>query len=1118
MTAPIETDSITQRVTQPAASNLDVTNVTRGIDAPHTDNTPDTNNVGTQERAADGIDDVDPLTQNIFSLFARQAERNPDAVAIIGAVAVTYRDLAERASAIAENLVRRGLPDQATVGVLMHRDPQLIATLLGVFKAGFAYVPLDPEDPPERARLMVVGSRCSLVIGNADLLARLKIVLTDNLTDNFNDTDSADGSSPQHGPELRHPALRGSELRSPELLGAELRGPELRGPEIRWPEPHGLELVDVNRIGVRSAQAIAAPATCAEGGERLAYVLFTSGSTGQPKGIEVEHRSVANLLLAARDLLGFTERDRYLAVSTVGFDISVAELFLPLVTGGSLLLRDRHLLMQPTRMAEEIARHKVTVVQTGPSVWSAILDAVSEFPRVRVAITTGEAVSPATAQRLCDVADHVWNLYGPTETTVWATAHEVSKHESTSESRYESKFESTSSSAYIETLSSHELASMAEKLELGSNTVASSVSAPIGTPLSNIDAMVVDESGHRVDNGIHGELWLSGIALARGYCGNPKLTRERFVVVDSGHRWYRTGDLVAQDDDGVLHYFGRNDDQIKVRGVRIEPMEVESALLSTPGVERAAATWFDTGGESRSLIAAIVRAPGASVNPRDLHDHVAGLLPPAMVPSRFIFVEALPLSPSGKIDRKAIRAEAAKRTHEPNTHEPNAHEPNTHEPNAHEPNAHEPNTHTVATADTGPADLSQTISGAGAEPAMTDTERRMRDIWERTLRISEITREDHFFTIGGDSLVAVAMAMSAEDEFGVSIPIRTLFESPTLRRFAARIDELMLGLDATSGPIDSNELQGSGRRHGVDDREPNANFVFPLVDDGAGRAVFFNSVDLKMARRGLWNLDCPLYAISHWAQGTGFVRADTVEELAAVHVRGLKSIQPHGPYRIAGFSFGGLLAVEMAQQLHRSGDTVEILFLLDPSEPSWVDAVPLNRHHAERPYTQAGPTASRSLTSWAKGHLAAAPRSPVAAANYVRTRARQNGRYLYAHILNLGGRFSAWQWLNYQLVHLHGRHPGAVSTRLLPHDRWPAFWYASVRLAKSYKVRPYTGKVVTVFSSRGEAFAAWPDLLGERHTSYVIDGHHLDMFSDSAISEWTAVLHDALVSLPTSAQ
>ncbi|MEK7424138.1 MAG: amino acid adenylation domain-containing protein [Actinomycetota bacterium] len=893
---------------------------------------------------------------NLYELVARQARRRPDAVAIIDRGPVTYGDLMARTDRIARALAGRGLRAEAPVGVLMRRDADLPATLLAVLKVGACYVPLDLDDPPARLAGMIRGASCELVVGTGTLLTAL----------------CADDAK-----------------RADETLGAEL-----------------LDVADLLEAGCPVDGADPLDDGCddlgvAPGGDRLAYVLFTSGSTGAPKGVEVEHRSVVNLLHAARHLLAFDESDRYLAVSTIGFDISVAELFVPLITGGSLLLRDRRLLLDPVALATEIRDHRVTVVQTGPTVWSTVLAAVPDFPRLRVAISTGEAIAPAVADRLIGTADHVWNLYGPTEATVWATGHRLGPPSGT--------------------------LSVLESPSAAPGAVASSVSAPIGVALDNVKAVVVGHDGEDVPDGTEGELWLGGAALARGYRGNELLTNDRFVVRGE-HRFYRTGDTVSRDAQGVLHYFGRSDDQIKVRGVRIEPMEVESAILAVPGVMAAAATWFESATGARSILAAVVPQPGVQLLPRQLHDALADMLPGPMIPSRFVFCDTLPRSSSGKVDRTAIR-------------------------------------------DLGHEDAGGRV---GVQPPLTATERRLIGVWELTLGVDAVARDDHFFTIGGDSLVAVTMMLEVEEVFAVSLPIRVLFESPTLQGLAARIDEAMVRPDAWS----------------------NAEYVFPLVE-GEGTPFFFCGIDLKMARRGLWGVDCPLYAVSQWAQGKGFLQARSVEDLARKQLEAITSIQPCGPYRIGGFSFGGLIAFELAHLLRDRGDEVELLFLLDATEPYRTVAAPRDK------------SVRQSLLSRTSAHLA----SLDGVHGLVRG-ARNIAKRVMVNVVNLGGRVPTWQWLNYKIVHLYGRHPSHISTRLVPKDRWPAYWYTSLRLAKSYVARPYDGPAAAVFLDEGERSASWRALLEPGTATFIVETPtHGELFAEPAVSRWLEFLRP-LVSTP----
>jgi acyl carrier protein len=253
----------------------------------------------------------------------------------------------------------------------------------------------------------------------------------------------------------------------------------------------------------------------------------------------------------------------------------------------------------------------------------------------------------------------------------------------------------------------------------------------------------VDENGRPVAHGQTGELCLGGLGLARGYCRSPELTAQKFTALGpSGERFYRTGDLAAWSADGDLLYYGRADDQMKIRGHRIDPGEVEAALQAHPGVRQAAATWFETASGSRSILAAIVPSGAGTVSARDLYDWLAQRLPGPMIPSRFDFCEALPQSPSGKIDRQALRKMAA-------------------------------------------AEIARPRSEA---EELTPTERAVGSIWCAVLGRESVHATDHFFTIGGDSLSAVRVLTRLEADRGIDLPVQALFESPTLRAFAARLD------------------------------------------------------------------------------------------------------------------------------------------------------------------------------------------------------------------------------------------------------------------------------------------------------------------------------------------
>lgn len=871
---------------------------------------------------------------NLAALFTRQAIETPDATAVIGERLWTYRELQRRMTDHAKGFASLGLPPETTVAVLMPREGDMVALLLAILWSGLAYVPIDPEDPPERGLGIQRAAGCRLVVGPPEQLVLL-----------------ASTAGRDALPEMMAPA-------------------------------------DLTRAG----KALDCP-DCAPGQDRLAYVLFTSGSTGAPKGVEIEHRQLVNLLLASRDLLCFDKTDRYLAIATIAFDISVVEMFLPLLVGGSLLLRSRSLLRDPARLVVELKDHGVTVVQLGPSSWSVLLQSGAAFPHLRVAISTGEPITPSLATRLPQIADLALNLYGPTETTVWATGYRLST----------------------------------EPAESRPGT--SRISAPIGTALEGCLVLVAGPDGNAVAEGQEGELLIGGAGVARGYRSRPDLTAERFVRLGPDQqRYYRTGDLVRADPDGVIHYFGRNDEQLKIRGVRIEPREVEQALLNVAEIEQAAATWFDAGTGTRGIVAAVVWRRGQSLPFEKLHGMLGRTLPGAMVPSRFVALEHLPQTASGKIDRAAIRTASA---------------------------------YSVA-----PREPSY-----GRSLLLSDTEARLTLIWQKALGLDRVELDTHFFSEGGDSLSAISMAMDVEKAFDLTIDPNSVWDAPRLYDFARIVE----------------------RARGQPDDLRNRRTVFPLVREGKGAPLFFSNIDLKLGRAGLWTAGCPLYAVAQWAVGQGFGKAGSIAGLAAQQIAEIRAIQKLSPYRIGGYSLGGLIALEIARQLQEQGYEVELLFLLDPMAP-------VRYQGSETGEVVKAPGFVRPpLVQRIGAQVRALARAPGSEAPKAMTRAAQAFR-----------RLTIWQRLEYHLVDLYGRHPGDITRALLPASRWPAFWYAARKLARSHVARPYDGRCLAVFDERAERHGIWSALLSGDADIVTIDATHLGMFVAPTIGQWMDRLAEAL--------
>ncbi|GII04685.1 non-ribosomal peptide synthetase [Planobispora takensis] len=424
--------------------------------------------------------------------------------------------------------------------------------------------------------------------------------------------------------------------------------------------------------------------------DALAYVIYTSGSTGRPKGVTVPHRGVVNLVTS----LGFTEAERMLLLTSLSFDIAGLEIFGPLLAGGTVVIAPPY---GTGSLGELVARHEVTTVQAPPSVLAEILERLpSGLPRV---FSGGEPLPVHLAGRIHRVAGQLWNLYGPTETTIWSTVHRVPP----------------------------DAAAMS-----------------IGVPVANTVAHVLDAAMEPVPPGVAGELYLGGDGLARGYHGRPGLTAERFVAdpFGDGARLYRTGDLVRRSPDGGLEFLGRVDDQVKVRGVRIEPGEVEAALSAHPAVTRAVAAVREDAPGGRALVA-YVQYAGAEVPAGELRAFLQTRLPSTMLPSLYVPVAGFPRLPNGKLDRAAL-----------------------------------------------PSPLGDGGAAPAAGPS-TASEELVHEVWCEVLGREDLGIDDDFFDVGGHSLLGTRVIARICSEIGVDLPLNALFTARSIRRLAAVVEELL---------------------------------------------------------------------------------------------------------------------------------------------------------------------------------------------------------------------------------------------------------------------------------------------------------------------------------------
>jgi amino acid adenylation domain-containing protein len=438
----------------------------------------------------------------------------------------------------------------------------------------------------------------------------------------------------------------------------------------------------------------------------LAYVLYTSGSTGRPKGVQIRHGALANLLHSAGELVRLTRDDVLLAVTTLSFDIAGLEIWLPLITGARVVVASRAAAADGDRLAALLRETRATTMQATPATWNLLLASGWREGAGLKVLCGGEAMPWKLASRLLANGCRVWNMYGPTETTIWSTAHEVEP-----------------------------LRDAANDTDIVS----------IGRPLANTEVYVLDPHRQLLPAGVPGELYIGGAGLARGYLGRDELTRERFVPhpfsAIPGARLYRTGDRVRYRPDGTLEFVGRIDHQIKLRGFRIEPGEIEGTLREYPGVREAVVALHDGGEREPSLVAYLTRRAGSELQIGDILEHARRRLPPYMVPSALIELDRIPLTPAGKVNRRAL-----------------------------------------------PAPTRKDILAQDRHVAPRNgVEARLVALWERTLGIEPIGIRDNFFHLGGHSLLVARLFSEMEAAFGKRLPLATLFEAPTIEELAAML-------------------------------------------------------------------------------------------------------------------------------------------------------------------------------------------------------------------------------------------------------------------------------------------------------------------------------------------
>ncbi|MBN2715728.1 MAG: amino acid adenylation domain-containing protein [Deltaproteobacteria bacterium] len=489
----------------------------------------------------------------LHELVSMQVQKSPDKIAFkCGQSQLSYGDLHVKSNRLAHYLRKNGVTKGSLVGVYLYRSTEMMVAILAILKAGAAYVPLDPKFPNDRLNYIVDVTNIPVLITQTSLAGNLQIK---DATAFCIDGDAAQLDS-----------------ESIENLSVELDAAD------------------------------------------RAYVLFTSGSTGKPKGIPIHHEAVVNFLLSMAKQPGISSEDVLLAVTTLSFDISILELFLPVIQGATVVIASSDDAVNGEALLRLIEDEQITVLQGTPSSWQILLGAgLGKHSKLKI-LCGGEAMPQKLSAQLCDVSSDVWNMYGPTETTVWSTCCKVEKD------------------------------------------------APIriGAPIDNTQLYIVDEQLRLVPPGVAGELVIGGAGVSHGYLNRPDLNKTQFgddpFQEHFANRIYRTGDLARYHFDGSLEHLGRTDSQIKLRGFRIELSEIESVLSGFPQVRQCAVVLARKSSNDSRLVAYVTHSSAAALSESEMMDFLRKALPDYMVPTFFEQLDAMPMTANGKIDRKRLPA------------------------------------------------------------------------------------------------------------------------------------------------------------------------------------------------------------------------------------------------------------------------------------------------------------------------------------------------------------------------------------------------------------------------------------------------------------------------------
>ncbi|AHF17054.1 non-ribosomal peptide synthetase [Niabella soli] len=707
--------------------------------------------------------------KTVAGLFEEMVRQYPDNSALgFGGETLTYRQLNELANREANFLLARGLKKGDIVGLVLERAPQVIISMLAVLKCGGAYLPIDPGFPEDRINFMLEDSEARFVLVNNTFSGKL------------------------------NPAA---------------------------------SLIVIENIKQELLQAATAVTNIPVSGGDLAYLLYTSGSTGKPKGVMVSHKNLLNFLLSMKDIFRTGIHTKLLSVTTISFDIAGLEIYLPLISGGQLVLADKNTAKDSKALIELLKTGRIGMMQATPATYKLMLQ--EEWPgnRSLTLLCGGEALSKKVAEALLQKCDRLFNMYGPTETTIWSTVKEIS---------------------------------------------ASDKLITIGRPIQNTSVYVLDEDHNVLPPGTEGEIFIGGDGVALGYYKRPGLTAERFIPDlfsdKKGAKLYKTGDLGKYLPNGELVCLGRSDNQAKIRGFRIELEEIEHYISKIEGIKDAVVKVEDADGLDPRLIGYVVLSDTAALNgaavTRDeiikWRRELGRTLPDYMIPNGWVKLKEFPLTPNKKVDRKALKYKTAEDEIQKEPLAPSE-------------------------------ELAVLIVG-------------ITNIWEEGIGVKGIEPNDNFFELGGNSMIAIKVMAEIEKQTGAKLPIATLFESPTIKSLAEIID--------TNKNFNHSRvvipIKPTGEKHPIF-----------LVHAGGLNIMLYKSLSQY------FDENQPLYGLQGLGIDGDVSHLKSMESIAQRYLSEVLEHDPTGPYIIMGYSFGGVIAFEMAKQLLAMGKKVKMLGILD---------------------------------------------------------------------------------------------------------------------------------------------------------------------------------------------